>query len=65
MYVDLKCGINPFPAGADLVGRGPTSAKNGRLGDITMPGFVPLQEFCSPIRLQPSSVCLHWPTYGM
>ena len=24
-----------------LVGRGPTSAKNGRLGDITIPGFVP------------------------
>ena len=48
-----------------LVGRGPTSAKNGRLGDITIPGFVPLHEFCSPIRLQPSSVCLHWPTYGM
>ena len=46
-----------------LVGRGPTSAKNGRLSDITIPGFVPLQEFCSPIRLQPSSVCLHWPTY--
>jgi len=26
--------------------------KSGRLGDITIPGFVPLQEFCSPIRLQ-------------
>ena len=24
-----------------VVGRGPTSAKNGRLGDITIPGFVP------------------------
>ena len=55
----------PLDPSTELVGRGPTSAKNGRLGDITIPGFVPLQEFCSPIRLQPSSVCLHWPTYGM
>jgi len=31
-----------------------------RLGNITIPGFVPLQEFCSPIRLQHLSVCLHW-----
>jgi len=46
---------------AILVGRSPTSTrKSGRLGDITIPGFVPLQEFCSPIRLQHLSVCLHW-----
>jgi len=43
---------------AALVGRrSPTSTrKSGRLGDITIPGFVPLQEFCSPIRLQHLSV---------
>ena len=40
-----------------LVGRSPTLAKNGGLGDIPIPGFVPLQEFCSPIRLQHLSVC--------
>jgi len=41
-----------------LVGRSPTSTqKSGRLGDITIPGFVSLQEFCSPIRLQHISVC--------
>jgi len=39
-----------------LVGRSPTLAKNGGLGDIPIPGFVPLQEFCSPIRLQHLSV---------
>jgi len=46
---------------AILVKRSSTSTqKSGRLGDITIPGFVPLQEFCSPIRLQHLSVCLHW-----
>ena len=38
-------------AGEELVGRSP-----GRLGDIAIPRFVPLQEFCSPIRLQHLSV---------
>jgi len=42
-----------LPSHARLVGQSPTSTqKSGRLGDITIPGFVPLQEFCSPIRLQ-------------
>ena len=37
--------------------RSPTSTqKSGRLGDIIIPGFVPLQEFCSPISLQHLSV---------
>ena len=29
--------------------------KNGRLGFTRIPGFVPLQKYCSPIRLQYSS----------
>jgi len=44
-------------AGTKLVGRSPTSMrKSGRLGDIAIPRFVPLQEFCSPIRLQHLSI---------
>jgi len=39
-----------------LVRQSPTLAKNGGLGDIPIPGFVPLQQFCSPIRLQHLSV---------
>jgi len=52
--------LNHFPESSiraplfPLVGRSPTSTR--RLGDITIPGFVPLQEFCSPIRLQHLSV---------
>jgi len=43
-----------------LVGRSPTLAKNGGLGDIPIPEFVPLQEFSSPIRLQHLSVQRKW-----
>ena len=35
-----------------LVGCNPTFAKNGRLGVSPIPGFVLLQKYCSPIRLQ-------------
>ena len=39
-----------------LVGRSATFTwKNGRLGFMRIPGFVPLQKYCSPIRLQYSS----------
>ena len=35
-----------------LVGCNPTFAKNGRSGASPVPGFVMLQKYCSPIRLQ-------------
>ncbi len=38
---------------AVLVGRSPTNCVG--LGTTAMSGFVPLQKFCSPIRLQSSS----------
>ena len=43
-----------------LVGQSPTLRKNGGLGVTRIPEFVPLQKFCSPIRLQHLNVCLLW-----
>ena len=36
------CGGGGVWVGVTLVGRGPTSAKNGRLGDTVRVGFVPV-----------------------
>ena len=51
-----------------LVGRSPTpahgDAEDWVLLHATL-GFVPLQEFCCPIRLQCSSVCLHKHSCGI
>ena len=58
MYLSAVKMVASFPPRLSLVGRSPTSTrKSGRLGDIAIPGFVPQQEFCSPIRLQHLSVC--------
>ena len=53
---------------SDLVGCNPTFAKNGRSGASPIPGFVLLQKYCSPIRLQyfnrhVHALCANYITY--
>ena len=51
MVIVTASGASGISSGRVHVTR-PSRAKNGRSGAIPIPGFVLLQKYCSPIRLQ-------------